>query len=229
MFWFFFMFIVFSSSLEASPKTRTLYNSLDQSSVSQHLAFYELYPDSIEGQQALQDAWSLLSGKDHLDTPKLTELPSFSQIIHGIIALVNKQPNQQAPTLNNTELEVIDLVAERLPHRKLKGHWVTQEEEVLNLPPEEIDLARGLLLSQWKGEHNALNRIKSYEAALDLMALQILCRLPANPSPEEKIRAINHFIFEEMGYRFPPILYMLKILTSTPSSLRYWILDGEFA
>jgi regulator of sirC expression with transglutaminase-like and TPR domain len=224
MFYFSLLLLIFFGSLEAasSTKTRALYNSLDQTSVSQHLALYELYPDSIEGEKALQHAWSLLAGNDHIAPPKLTELPSFNQVIHGIIALVNKQPNQQAPTLNDTELGVIDLVAERLPHRKLRGHWVTREEDVLNLPPEEIDLARGLLLSQWNGENNILNKIKSYEAALDLMALQILCRLPTNPSPEEKIRAINHFIFEEMGYRFPPhSLYAkdIDLYTFLPSVL----------
>src|ERR1700692_3744821 len=99
------LLLVFLGSLEAasSTKTRALYNSLDQTSVSQHLAFYELYPDSIEGQKALQHVWSLLAGKDHIAPPKLAELPSFNQVIHGIIALVNKQPNQQAPTLNDTE------------------------------------------------------------------------------------------------------------------------------
>jgi hypothetical protein len=36
------------------------------------------------------------------------------------------------------------------------------------------------------------------------MALQILAKLPFNPSHEAKLEAINHFIFHEMGYRFPP-------------------------
>lgn len=216
--------IAYFGCLQAASeaKTRALYNSLDQTSISQHLALYELYPNSLEGKKALEHAWSLLTGTRDSSSKKLTELPSFSQVIQGIIALVNKQPNQQAPTLNDTELDTIDFLAKRLPHRKLKGHWVTREQDVLNLPPEEIDLARGLLLSQWDGESHVLNKIKSYEAALDLMALQIMCRLPTEPSPENIIRAINHFIFEEMGYRFPPhSLYAkdIDLYTFLPSVL----------
>lgn len=196
--------LFFASAEAASPgKVKALYNSLDPLSVSQHLALYELYPDSLEGQKALKDAWRLLSG-DQTSDPRLSKLPSLNQAIQGIIAIVNKQPNQQAPTLSEIELRVIDHLAKRLPNRKLKGHWMTSEQEVLNLPTEEIDLARGLLLSQWNGEKDMLIKIRSYEAALDLMALQILCRLSPSALPAEKIRAINTFVFEEMGYRFPP-------------------------
>ena len=46
--------------------------------------------------------------------------------------------------------------------------------------------------------------MQSYEAMIDLMALQILAKLPEKATPEIKIRAMNRFIFEEMGYRFPP-------------------------
>ena len=39
-----------------------LYSTLDPTSVSQHFAFYELYPKTPEGRQALLHAWELLSG-----------------------------------------------------------------------------------------------------------------------------------------------------------------------
>ena len=39
---------------------------------------------------------------------------------------------------------------------------------------------------------------------IDLMALQIRSTLSPNSKPEEKIDAINRFIFEELGFRFPP-------------------------
>lgn len=205
----------------ASPgKIRALYNSLDMMSVSQHLAFYELYPDSPEGQMALQHAWSLLSGRNQ--NLSLTEMPSLDKAIHGIVALVNKQPDQQAPVLSETELRAIDTLAARLPNRHLTGHYTNDVQSVLNLKPEQIDLARGLLLSQWDGENKDLNKIRSYEASLDLMALQIQSRLPAQASPQTKIRAINSFIFEEMGYRFPPhSLYAkdIDLYTFLPSVL----------
>src|SRR5580700_8977231 len=50
-----------SSEMQASG-IRTLFNSLDPYSVSQHLAFYELYPETKEGKAALKHAWSLLGG-----------------------------------------------------------------------------------------------------------------------------------------------------------------------
>ena len=39
-----------------------LYSTLDPTSVSQHFAFYELYPKTHEGKAALVHAWDLLSG-----------------------------------------------------------------------------------------------------------------------------------------------------------------------
>jgi hypothetical protein len=45
-------------------------SSLDPLSVSEHLAFYELYSDTQEGKKALTHAWNLLSGeKDHARAP----------------------------------------------------------------------------------------------------------------------------------------------------------------
>ena len=46
--------------------------------------------------------------------------------------------------------------------------------------------------------------MRQYEASLDLIALQILAHLPKEATPEEKIHAINTFIFHEKRYRFPP-------------------------
>lgn len=185
------------SSLLLGDKVRTLYNSLDPLSVSQHLALHNLYPDTPEGHEALQKAWNLLS-QENSQLYNAT-LPLSSSVIQGVIAMVNKQPNQEAPNLTPEQLAAIDSLAQRLPNRKLKGHYAKTEAEVLVLPPEEIDLSRGLFLSQ-----NLGTEIPHYEAMLDLMALQIQARLKPNASPEQKIAAMNRFIFEEMAYRFPP-------------------------
>src|SRR3989344_3552873 len=40
----------------------SLYSTLDPTSVAQHFAFYELYPNTQEGREALKHAWELLSG-----------------------------------------------------------------------------------------------------------------------------------------------------------------------
>ena len=181
-------------------KVKTLYNSLDPYSIAQQLTFYELHPNSPEGQKALRRGWELLGGKGS-GQEILTLSPSSVQTI---VNLVNKPPNQKTSLLDGNQLNVIDSIAHTLPNRRLKGYWAHIESEVISLPPEEIDLAHGLLLSQMGNEQDGFIKIRSYEGMLDLMALQILARLPANATPQQKIRAINDFIFHEMRFRFPP-------------------------
>lgn len=195
-----------TSALQAAPQTispgkmRTLYNSLDKFSVAQHLAFYSLYPQSQEGQMALQHAWRLLSSRN--ETASTTALQAINaSAVNAVIALVNKHSTDTV-VLNNEEIQWIEKLAKRLPNRSLRGFHATSENDVLALPPDEIDLARGLFIAQLSDGTDA--KISSYEALIDLMALQILARLPPNASPEAKIRAINDFVFNEMGFRFPP-------------------------
>lgn len=188
---------------EASPaKIRLIYNTLDPQSVAQHLALYELYPDSPVGKQALSDALRLLSGSTFDNM--LQQLTSLKDAVQGIINLINKQPGEICPDITEEALTNIEKLAANLPHKKLLGHSVWSEEEVLRLPSEEIDLARGLFLSEALESENTQKTIRSYEAMLDLMALQILARLPDYPTALDKIRTINDFIFFEMGFRFPP-------------------------
>lgn len=193
-------------SLGAAPpsKIRALYNSLDPSSLSQHLAFYELYGETLEGQKALVEAWTLLAAPLQVQQGQIPPFAAFSKAVKGVIDLVNKPMDQATVSLTEAELALIERLAARLPNRNLRGRTVTSEEEVLALAPNEIDLARGLLLSQLPDSPQRLVQIRSYEALLDLMALQCLTHITLKSSPEEKIRALNTFIFDEMGYRFPP-------------------------
>jgi hypothetical protein len=185
----------------SDQKLQTLYNSLNPTSLSQHLAFYELYPHKPLGQRALNDAWQILGGKQF--SPHFTNHPLAisDSVIRALIALINKQQDQELKILDEKDLNEIDLFAKELSHKKLKGHYALSEEEVFQLAPEEIDLARGLFLSEMGPNYP---RIRTYEALLDIMALQIVARLPQNASPEEKIREISFLVFEEMGFRFPP-------------------------
>ncbi len=196
-----------SAAESTSPSTyklKALYNSLDPTSISQHLAFYELYKDRTEGQQALHDVYRLLSG-DNVSTNTSINLPkALSTSIQAIVGLVNKHPSDSSVELAEYELTTIDKWAQHLPNRRLSGSRATSEDDVLKIPAVQIDLARGLLLSQLGHTPEALRKIRSYEAMIDLMALQILTRISFNDSPTVKIRAINHYIFEEMGFRFPP-------------------------
>lgn len=212
-----------SLAAELSPaKIHTLYTTLDPLSISQHLAFYQLYPNTPDGQEALKTAYNLLSGQKDSYDQEFHSLPSAHSFINAMVAMVNKQNDEDAIILNESDLKVIERLAGRLPNRKLRGHYVNSEAEVLALPKEDIDLARGLFLSQMSGEADPINKIRSYEAMMDLMALQILARLPKNATPEIKIRHMNDFIFDELGFRFPPhSLYAkdIDIYTFLPSVL----------
>ncbi len=204
-------------------KLRALYNSLDESSLSQHLAFYRLYGDFPEGQKALHHAWFLLTKSYQMDA-RFKNLPNLDSSIEAIIALVGRQPHDPLPALTDSQLSMIESLGSHLGNRKLRGFHLSHENDVLLLPPDEIDLARGLLLSQWG--HEDIKKIRSYEAALDLMALQIQARLPSNISPEasseQLIHLMNQYIFEEMKFKFPPhSLYAkdIDLYTFLPSVL----------
>lgn len=216
----------FSAGLDAkvaSPaKIRALYNSLDPKSVSQHLAFYELYGDSLEGKKALNDVSRLLSG-EHIPVGQGLNQPLVSSsAVNAIIAIVNKQPDVKSKELSENELSMIEKLAERLPNRRLKGHKAKSEAEVLALPSEEIDLARGLFLTEEGNVEDGFRKMRGYEALIDLMAMQILARISLESTPEIKIRAMNDFIFDELGFRFPPhSLYAkdIDLYTFLPSVL----------
>lgn len=193
-------FLLLAASLAMSPeRVRMLYNSLDPSSIHEHLALWELYPNTVEGQKALGDIQRLLTVNEI--QPDLLE-SDLTSVVTGIVELVNKPSDQELPILDEKTLAFIEKIGAKLPNRRLKGFYALSEEEVLALPPSEIDLARGLFLSEL-GAHN-LPKIRSYEALLDLMALQIRARLPERAQEAEKVFLMNRYIFEELGFRFPP-------------------------
>jgi hypothetical protein len=184
--------------LSATPaKIRTLYNSLNPRSISEHLAFYQLYPSSPEGNRAIQHAWTLMT-EESVAPGNAKLLASLTPAVDTLVSLIAKEPLEKRAALTQSELRIISKAGQRLKNRSLKGFHASTSEEVLALAPDEIDLARALFLSDESEEG------KSYEAMIDLMALQILAKLPQNPSPYDKIEAINAFIFDEMCFRFPP-------------------------
>jgi tetratricopeptide (TPR) repeat protein len=191
------------SSLEAydaSPsRIKLLYTALSPLSLSQHLALYELYPHTVEGMKALSEGWSLIAGDDS----SAMVLPSY-QVAQAMVALVNKQPNSSFPELSDEQLAQIERLASKLSNRKLPGFQATCESEVLSLDPSQIDLARALFLAQFGHSPSALRNVRCHEAMVDLMALQIRAKFPKNATAAQKIETINHFIFCEQGFRFPP-------------------------
>ena len=197
----FFSFISLASQEPNEKKLNLIYSGLDTTSIKQHLAFYELYPDSEKGRQALKDAWNIITNENNLKFAINQSLPFSTNFIHALISLVNKQDKKELPILSNEQLLEIEKIGFVLKHKQLKGHRCLDEQEVLKLPYSQIDLARGLFLTEMGTDYQ---RIRSYEALLDIMALQIMARLPKNASPTQIIYEINYLIFDEMEFRFPP-------------------------
>lgn len=194
----FYSFLLFCVACHANT-LESLYSSLDPLSVAQHFAFYELYPKTKAGRDSLLHAWELLNGNKNDCDPEII-LPTLD--IQPMISLVNRTSKEQTPVLEEAHLKVIEKLARHLGNRNLQGFGLWNQEEILSLAPDEIDLSRGLLVAEM-GE-NEKSKIRSYEASIDLMALQILARLTPDATPKQKIRAMNDYIFSEMRFRFPP-------------------------
>jgi tetratricopeptide (TPR) repeat protein len=189
----------------SEQKRQALYHSLDPTSISEHLAFYELYKDSQEGNKALMDAWCLLSGTECQISGSMQEL-SFPQDFRSFIELINpgEQSKKEGFIITDSALACIEEITRHLPHRKLKGHAITEEKEILPLSSHDIDLAKALFISQFGSAEDGVRKQRIYEAALDLMALQVLARIGPHATNLQKIHALNNLIFYEMGFRFPP-------------------------
>src|ERR1700733_12660281 len=84
---------------------KALFNSLDPLSVSQHLAFYELYAESKEGKEALRRAWKLLSGGTLPTQEMVTKLPHLD--IQALISLVTRQSFDPPVKLNEEQFGII--------------------------------------------------------------------------------------------------------------------------
>ena len=207
--WFFFI-LMFSLPLlgktleNPSSHLQTLYHSLDKRSIPQLLAFYHLYSNTPYGEKAFQTAWELLNrGKESQSLPNtLLTLPDLN--LDTFIAFINKEPFIPSFLLTEAQLSLIEKLSNHLKNRKLQGFKVWDQKKMRALPSHEIDLARALLIDQFETHKDKKLHIRQYEATIDLMCLQILSRLPLNPSHEEKIEAINQLIFHEKHFRFPP-------------------------
>ncbi len=187
--------LLFSNDL--ALKTRL--TSLDPLSVAEHLAFYEIYPETDEGKEALSHAWNLLSGGKVHPQKSAISLPLVD--ISPVIALITRENTEKPIKLKAEQLDAVDKLSAELPNRFLKGHQIWTRGQLLTLEPHEIDLSRGLLIEQF---NENIEEIRQYEATLDLMALQIRARLPQSATHEDQVREINNFIFQEMRFRFPP-------------------------
>lgn len=177
-----------------------LYNGLDPNSITQHIALYKLYPNQPIGQKAYQHAQMLLK-KCHPSKETLTHLPLINQSIDGFVSFMLGKEIQK-DFLEEEYLEAIETLSSHLGNRSLKGHSAQSEKEILELPDHEIDLGRAILLTQQEQDIDWV-WVRNYEAQLDFLALQVLARLPENPSYKDIVREINHVLFFDLKVRFP--------------------------
>lgn len=193
----FFWLTLFSlPSLIATPSPENIFYRLDPQSIQQNLALWELYPESVGGLAALKRVSQLL---------KLSEGGC-----HFLKNCIN--PFSKIEELSDEVITEIEKIASHLPNRQLKGYHATSESQVLALLPEEIDLGKALIFTEFGEDPKAAHYARNYSALLDLMALQIQSLLPERCSAREKIDTINRFVFETMHYRFPPeSLHVQKI------------------
>jgi regulator of sirC expression with transglutaminase-like and TPR domain len=173
------------------------FNTLTPSSLAEHMAFYELYKDTPEGKKALAVIEKLLFENAVVAA---SFLPVTSQTIASFVALIQSNDVQKLDIADEALL-FIEKVSRRFANKKLKGCHVTKLEELLALPPEEIDLSTALFLTQIQDP--TPYKIRVYTALVDFMALQIQAKWQKECSLRDKIESINEFIFFEMGFRFP--------------------------
>lgn len=189
---------------DSSRKIQTLYSAMDPFSIPQHLAMYTLYPDAEEGKKSLKHAYFLISGEKNVSIPKLDSVFLKNKIPSNFANLLMIFHQKEGTYLNEEELSIIEDCGKNLGNRKLKGYGITNEESVFHLLPEEIDLSRALLLSVLGNDSTAMQRIRQYEALLDIISLQILSYTSRTNDARSKIQSINEFIFHKMRFRFPP-------------------------
>ena len=153
---------------------KAIYSRLEKQSLAKQLAFSRLFPETEEGKKAYKQACLLLQGKEEAPLPPLPPT-----LLDSLINAVAAHPDGGKVTFSAEELELIQTLSERFENRKLAGNKLTCEEDILKLAPEEIDSARALLISQGSD-------VARLEAILEM------------------IEATTNFIFDEMGFRFPP-------------------------
>lgn len=178
------------SSLQA------LYESLTPRCISDQAAFAELFPDHPLGAQASHRVWQLLAGADAGDPPPVWPELQVQRLVNRFVSPTAEGP----PELGPDHQMVLSRLGKPLGHHRLKGSQARSEAELQALAPDEIDLARALLLVQ----NLPIEQIKAYERCLDLMALQVMALLPSHPQELDKLRALNTFIFVDQRFRFPP-------------------------
>lgn len=192
----FFSCVTSSLLFAAEGDLQKLYAKLDSHSVSKQLAFAKLYPDSQAGRAARKKAWFLLSGLDQEPPLAIDEL-----IFEKNSLLLFDSERSQLLEFPENSLRLIEGLSTQLANHHLKGRNIKSLQDFFMLEESEVDLARALFLAFGMEPE----KIRHYEAYLDLMALQIRAKLGKEASAVDLIDAINTFVFEEKRFLFPPL------------------------
>ena len=164
------------------------------------LLFSSLYPETVEGKACLQQAWKVLSGQFSENPPPLP--PDFALTATALVKLIQpgiiNQPT--TPEIPQEAISLIETIGACLPNRQLKGHYAKTLEEIKNLPPEQIDLARALILLDTTNPGS----LTAVEAALDVLALELLAQTGKDADDETKISNLTRLLFHDLEIRFPP-------------------------
>ena len=108
---------------------QSIYKSLDPKSLSQLLAFYELYPETQEGKTALNQAFSLLYPQDKNNK---TFAPNIPLDFHFFISMINHEEIKKI-SFTEKQYAFIEKASVSLANRHLKGHLVEKFDESANI------------------------------------------------------------------------------------------------
>ena len=178
-------------SFSSNGKIKMLYSSIEKESLAKQFAFLSLFPNSEEAGKI----------KEHLNELIKMQLPNFlfdPTIAFQFSTLFNANVEADSSFIDSVVVEKLKVLTDQFPNKQLKGNTVYSFEALKGLAVSEVDLSRGLLLIDSSQPQS------TYETLIDLMTLQIQAYLPKNPTPMDKIKAINQFLFYDLGIRFPP-------------------------
>lgn len=188
------------SETQSTSAIHALYHSIPESDIVKLFAFYELYPHTQVGKSALHSAWRNLQ-KHRTEIIPISDCINLPNIDIDTMIQVLLEPSEiKKNFLNIDQIELLEKISDHLMNRQLKGYRIWKKEDVRNLESHEIDLSRAILLH----ELDDPNTIRQYEVFLDFITLQILAKLPNSATPVDKIHALNHWVFYEMQFKFPP-------------------------
>lgn len=196
------LLLIFSISYsKESDKLRSLYHSLNPNSIKENIAFYSLFNGSDYGNKALERSMDLINKHrdEKIDVKILKNWPSISLV--SMVQSIGKKMNTPSSMISYEDVELIGKLSSHLKHHNLPGHQKTHFNDINTLTDNEIDVARFVFLYQF---NNDLEKVLSYEAALDLMALEILAKVSPQKTLKELLHAMHELIFFEMEFRFPP-------------------------